>query len=174
MTWKAYSLLSGAGVIATFLMSVPASPVERSAPARKPDARARAASDIQELAVRLQSRVQAERAYQQPARNPFRFSARSSAPQAVGAASPVVAPVTAPPPVEPLPTPLPEMSLLGMTADQVGGVEQRTAILKTAQGVLLLKAGDAAGSGYTVSTIAEGVVELKSGDGSTRRITFKP
>jgi hypothetical protein len=174
MTWKAYLLVSsGAGVLATVLVSPPASPTERPTPARKAGAsRNKATSDIQQLAVQLQSRVQVEKAYRQPARNPFRFSARNSAPPRAVSATPAA--VTQPPPAAPAPPPLAEFSLLGMTADLVDGVTQRTAILKTAQGVVLVKVGDAAGSGYTVDSVSEGAVELKSADGTTRRISFKP
>lgn len=168
MTWKSYTLVSGVGVIATYLVSAPPTITSR-APARAPAAHTRAASDIQELAVRLQARVQAETTFRRPARNPFRFIARPQPAPVVTLSSPLPVAEIALPPA------LPPVALLGMAVDDVDGVEQRTAIVKTASDVVLVRVGDAVEGGYTVSKIEEGAIELRStADGAIRRISFTP
>jgi hypothetical protein len=171
MNWKSYVLVSGAGVIATYLVSGPPRPVETTA-ARQTQARPAVSIDIQEQAVRLQSRSRAQRLYSRPLRNPFSFSARpvSRASDAAGASTAAAAAA----PAAPMP-PRPVISLVGVASDDVDGAVQRTAILSTGQGVLLVREGEAVGADYTVATVEEGAVELIStADGSRRRITFKP
>jgi len=169
MTWKSYALVSGVGVIATYLVSSPPPLVDRSSARRAQAAPAQATADIQELAVRLQTRVQAETAFRQPARNPFRFAA----PRQAAPAASVPLPVASLPPSAPLPTPMP-MSLLGMASDDVDGVEQRTAIVKTGDDVVLVRVGESV-AGYTVTKIEAAGIELTSAtDGSIRRLAFRP
>jgi hypothetical protein len=171
MTWKSYVLASG-GVIATYLASVPVRPVEDVPAPRRVATRPSAAADIQEQAVRLQARTRQRSPYREPSRNPFRFSARSAPSRAVVEAPWAVAPspvvVTTPVPVPPV------ISLSGVAADEVGGAIQRTAILSTPGGVLLVREGDAVGAEYTVGKIFENAVDLIATDGSVRRVSFRP
>lgn len=172
MTWKSYALASGAGVIATYLASGPVRQVEDVPAPPRVATRPSAATDIQEQAVRLQARARPQGLYREPVRNPFRFSTRSAAPSAA-----LDAPVGAAPPaaVGTIPAPvLPVISLSGVASDEVGGAIQRTAILSTTGGILLVKEGDAVGAEYTVGKILENSVELVATDGSVRRISFKP
>ncbi len=172
MSWKSYVLVSGAGLIGTYFLSTPATPEPGAPVSRRVVAeQVRAAGDIQELAVRLQARVRAEVAFREPARNPFRFSPRPT-PREAAPASVVAAPAAA---VAPAPPALPFLALIGVAADDVEGVTQRTAIISTGQSVLLVRDGDAVGAGYTVRRVEEGAVDLTStADGSGRRLTFTP
>ena len=164
--------MSGAGVIGTYLLSTPMAPEPSPAvPRRVVAAQAQAAGDIQELAVRLQAGVRAEVAFREPERNPFRFSSRADPPKTtpeLEPAAPAAAAVPAPPA-------LPVLSLIGVAADDVDGVIQRTAIISTGQSVLLVREGDAVGAGYTVLKVEEGAVDLTStADRSVRRLAFTP
>jgi hypothetical protein len=174
MTWKSYVLASGATLIATYLASGPVTQPETAQPASRASTRTNAAIDIEEQAVRLQSRLRAQTSYVGPSRNPFRFNGRrASSPgngEGIGATEPRVAasPLTLPPAP-------PTIKLSGVAADVVDGSTQLTAILSTPQGVLLVKEGDAAGPLYRVAKIEDSAVELVSvADGSTRRLSFKP
>src|SRR5262245_22274661 len=82
MTWKSYSVVSSATVLAGWLASsspsnMPAgsAPAERAAPA----APSAADSDIEQQAMRLQAQVRRETAYREPDRNPFQFGSRRTA-----------------------------------------------------------------------------------------------
>jgi hypothetical protein len=174
MTWKAYALASGATLIATYLASGPVTQLETAQPALGTSARPTAGSDIEEQAVRLQSRLRARASYAEPSRNPFQFNGRraSNAGNGESIAAPASAVAASP---LPLPPALPVIRLSGVAADVVDGSTQLTAILSTPQGVLLVKEGDAAGPLYRVAKIDETAVELVSvTDGSTRRLSFKP
>jgi hypothetical protein len=173
MTWKSYALASGATLIATYLASGPVTQPETAQPASRASTRTNAANDIEEQAVRLESRLRARSSYTEPARNPFRFNGRraSSAGNGAGLAT-AEPPIASPPPPPPAP---PVMKLSGVAADVVDGRTQLTAILSTPQGVLLVKEGDAAGPLYRVTKIEDTAIELVSvADGSTRRLSFKP
>jgi Tfp pilus assembly protein PilP len=174
MTWKSYALASGVTLIATYFASGPVAQPEKARPASRAPARANAENDIEEQAVRLQSRLRAQTSYAEPSRNPFRFNARrtssTGAGNGVAATEPsvVASPLTLPPAP-------PAIKLSGVAADVVDGSTQLTAILSTPQGVLLVKEGDAAGPLYRVAKIEDSAVELVSVvDGSTRRLSFKP
>ena len=164
MTWKSYVLVSGAGVVATYLVSPPMSRPDAPTLARPAASRMEVASDIEEQAVRLQTRLRRQAPYQDPARNPFRFSQRrtqrtAAFPEAAAAAAPVTAP-----PVRQLPA----IALVGIAEDETAG---RTAILKTSQGIVFVKMGDAVGGEYTVRAIESGAIDLVGTDGAVRRIT---
>jgi hypothetical protein len=171
MTWKAYALVSSAGMIATYFVSVPSRPVEPPAPRIKA-AQVQATTDIQELSLRLGAKVRAAAAFGAPARNPFRFGVRQPVRRQVAAAP---AAVLQPAALISVVAPVPPVSLLGIAADDVDGMVQRTAIVKTSQGVLLVRTGDAVGADYKVSKVEDEAVELTStADGAVRRISFKP
>lgn len=175
MTWKAYAAVSGATVLAGWLASAPPANVPAgAAPAssRPGSRRASASSDIEQEASRLQARTRREALYTQPQRNPFRF----------GAARPIVSrdidvPEPAPPdtpliPAAPIPPPV---SLSGIAEDQVNERVERTAILSSAAGVLLVREGDDVLGQYRVAKIEGEAIELvKLSDGSTLRLGLKP
>jgi hypothetical protein len=165
MTWKSYAIVSGAGLVATYLASwAPTPSSERNVITPEQAVRSStAASDIENEAARLQVRVRAEAAYRDPSRNPFRFgivpvaprpAARPSAPAEPAAAAPVV-------------TASPVIILSGIASDIVNGVTERTAILSRDGQVLLVRAGDSAGPDHRVRTIETDAIELEStSDGS--------
>jgi hypothetical protein len=179
MTWKSYVLASG-GLLATYVASGPVRPAQDvAAPRRVAAARANAATDIQEQAMRLQARERQRGtgAFRPPSRNPFRFSMRPAPARVVveSSAPPVAltAPVRVPPAITP-PVITPVITLSGVATDDVGGTLQRTAILSTGGGVLLVREGDAVGADYKVAKIDEAWVDLVATDGSVRRVSFKP
>ena len=175
MTWKAYTAVSGATVLAGWLVSAPPSNApDTSAPARsQPTSRqATLPSDIEREAMRLQARVRREAEYAQPQRNLFRFGAarpiagrQADVPEAASPADTFVPAVPPPPPV----------SLSGIAEDQVDLRVERTAILSSPVGVLLVKEGDQVLGQYRVSRIESEAVELvKLADGTTLRLGLKP
>ena len=175
MTLKSYLLLSGGGLLATYLVtSQPGVTPER--PAARTTARSAPATvDIQEEAARLETRVRQEVEYREPSRNPFVFGAR----QAARPSAPAVhVPVDAPPPVEPE---APPIRLLGVASAD----GKRTAFLATPQGLVEVREGDtvtqdlSAGtperrSFYRVGRIEEDAVELVGSDGTSRRLLLRP
>lgn len=174
MTWKAYAAVSGATVLAGWMASAPPSTAPETAAPARPRTSSRvspAASDIQQLATRLQARVRRETVYAEPERNPFRFGAARPVPRAGGDAledSPAVE--TLPP----VPPPL-AVSLSGVAEDQVGQRVERTAILSSPEGVLLVHEGDDVLGQYRVAKIESDAVELvKIVDGAPLRLTFRP
>jgi len=173
MTWKVYAAVSGATVLAGWLASTPPSNAPGTgAPARgqATPPRAMPSSDIEREAMRLQARVQREAVYTQPQRNPFRFgAARSVASPGVDlpeAASPTGTTVPAVPPPPPV-------SLAGIAEDQVEQRVERTAILSSPEGVLLVHEGDDVLGQYRVAKIESEAVELvKRADGTTVRLSL--
>ena len=69
------------------------------------------------------------------------------------------------------------VSLAGIAEDEIddpgGSRIERTAILSTPDGVLLVREGDDVLGLYRVVTIESGAVELERADGTTFRIGFK-
>lgn len=174
MTWKSYAAVSGATVLAGWLASAspanaPTGAASASRQAAQPEVSA--ASDIQQQAIRLQARLRAERAFREPERNPFRFGPRGTA--GAGAARTVAQPEPpAPPPVEARPAG-PLVSLSGIAEDRIGAGVERTAILSSPAGVLLVREGDEILGYYRVGRIEAEAVELIAiGDASTRRLTL--
>jgi hypothetical protein len=168
MTWKSYAAVSGATVLAGWLASAPPSNVPaRSGPAqpRSTPRTPAAGSDIEEQAARLQTRMQQPTVYSEPSRNPFRF----------GAASPSLRSDEAPIPRAPAaPAPLPPpVSLSGIAEDQVEGRVERTAVLSSPAGVLLVREGDDVLGEYRVAAIeSDAVILVKVADGSTMRLSL--
>src|SRR6187551_276960 len=120
MNWKSTAAVSGAGVVLTWLANGPAQqgPVSPRSAAVRPAA-TRPASDIQEQAERLRSRMHPSSGYDAPSRNPFRFGAK---PTSIAPARTLAPEVVAP--VAPLP---PAIKLAGIAADVVGDRLERTA-----------------------------------------------
>ena len=175
MTWKSYALVSGAGIVATYLASGPPAIVpQRTVPVAQRAATppATPAFDIQKQASRLQVRTRQEteyREYREPSRNPFRFGARPAA-----ARAPVSQPaVTEPPAAVPVPPP-PSIKVSGIETNTVEGVKQRSALLITSAGVVKVREGDAVGAEYHVARIEDDAVDLVAADGSHRRISLRP
>jgi hypothetical protein len=172
MTWKSYAAVSGATVLAGWLASSPPSNTPTTGTTRassaEPRRRAPAATDIAEQAARLQSRMQVARAYTEPQRNPFRFAERVRAAPNPG---PQGAEVT-PPPIDVAP-PGPRISVAGIAEEQRDGRMERTAILSSPMGVLLVHEGETILDYYRVGTIEAETVELvRLSDGTSTRLTF--
>jgi hypothetical protein len=165
MTWKVTALVSGAGLVATWLASVPsptvAPQVLRPASSAQPSGAPPAASlEIQELADRLARRRQPPDQSVRPARDPFRFAADR------GSFRPDSAPPAVPVEVAPAPAD-PVIRLSGVAMDLVGAAEVWTAILTTPAGLVLAREGEAASPGWTVTTIQAERVTILRPDGST-------
>lgn len=174
MHWKSYAAVSGATVLAGWLASAPPSnaPAAVQAPAaqRQPPADANAPTDIEMQAMRLQARLRAERAYAEPGRDPFRFAPRRR-PAAVEREQP--AGDATPPAVNAVP-PAPMVSLSGIAEDQVDGRAERTAVLSSPAGVLLVREGEQILGYYRVARIEAEAVELVAiGDGTTTRLVLR-
>ena len=165
MNWKSTVLISGAGLVGTWLMSLPA--VAPTTTATRPATATPAAApvqatDIQHEADRLAARVHAGGPLGPSTRNPFQFVVK-----------PVPAPASAP--VVSLPRPVsvsvapvgPRVSLVGVASDVVDGVSVRSAILSVDGVVTIVKAGDDVGGLFRVETVDPEVVDLqRTGDGS--------
>jgi hypothetical protein len=175
MSWKSYAVVSGATVLAGWLASTPPSSAPESAASvgRLPAAaRGVPGSEIEHEAERLQVRVRREVEYTQPQRNPFRFGGgRPSVDRGGDLPSPD-------PPVQPsvaipiAPPPPPPVSLSGIAEDQDGQRVERTAILSSPSGVLLVHEGDAVLGDYRVARIESEAVELQKTDGTILRLTL--
>src|SRR4051812_47906953 len=97
MTWKGTVLVSGAGLLATWLASAPSTHPAAPARAVRPSATSRPPADIVYEAERLRARMHVVTEYTRPSRNPFRFGeARPSRP--AGTQAPLV-PEIAPGPI---------------------------------------------------------------------------
>lgn len=178
MNWKATAAVSGATLLAGWLAAAPPEQSPSSAaPARPPSSPnvPAAAADIQEQATRLQARLRPGADYRDPERNLFQFGSRARAERAATSYAP---PVAAPAPVEsfvPQPTPPMPVTLSGVASDQVGDRTERTAILSSPAGVLLVREGDDVLGIYRVARVGEDAVELlRLADGATVRIALKP
>jgi hypothetical protein len=162
MTWKGTAVVSGAGLLATWLAATPPAGV---APAPAPNAAPGSrASEIEREADRLQIRVRSEVDYTAPSRNPFRFGERTAPTPPAGAPSSRPPTFYAPPEPEPV-----RMTFAGMAADIVDGREVRTAILSTPTGLAYVKEGEQV-AGFTVRAVTENGVDLVKADGSTLQL----
>ena len=174
MTWKSYAAVSGAGLLATYLVSAPPTHTPGRVPAARSAAdagAARVSDDIEDQAARLGSRVRDEVAFRPPARNPFRFGARTPPPRSAATPPPVSEAPLAPEPVAPPPPPA--IRLTGIAASKVNGEPQRVALLLTQQGVVEARAGEMAGA-YRVVRVDEDAVEVVGPDGIARRLSLRP
>lgn len=176
MTWKAYSAVSGATVLAGWLglASTPPSNAPEGRVTALRDASSPGAGtslDIEREAMRLQARVRREVAYAEPRRNLFRFGAA----RAIG--RPMVEPPTDAAPAQPSmrAVPPPALSLAGIAEDQVEQRVERTAILSSPDGVLLVREGDDVLGQYRVEAIeGEAVALVRHLDGTTLRLGLRP
>lgn len=177
MNWKSTVLVSGAGVVATWVASIvpPAqhvsAPQERSAPTT-------GASDVSDEIVheaeRLAARLHPQVAYQEPARNPFRFAGRARA-AAPGTLTPAQPEMSDEPLAEIPETPTLRVNLTGVIEDTTGGTVVRTAVLSTSGDVLLVKEGDVVAGQYNVTAITATTVELtRESDGVVVRLAIRP
>ena len=158
MTWKSYAAVSGATVLAGWFASTPPSNTPThatSGSASRPRATTSVSSDIEQQAVRLQARGRADHPFAESQRNPFRFEARAAASHRETVIEPRPAEPTAP--VEP---PRPMVSVSGIAEDQVDGRTERTAILSSPAGILLVHEGDEVLGRYRVARIEGEAVEL--------------
>ena len=173
MTWKSYAAVSGATVLAGWLASSPPSNTTEGAAVRsRPAPRRRAApdSDIEQQATRLQSRLHAVRAFAEPQRNPFRFAARTEASSNGAEPEPVVEPPTSPVDLTPA---APRVSVAGIAEEQIDDRIERTAVLSSPMGVLLVREGEEVLGYYRVTHIDADAVELVGiNDGTTTRLTL--
>lgn len=177
MTWKTYAAVSGATVLAGWMASsqpsnapAPSASVQRrSAASTAPTA---AGADIEEQAARLQARLRQDTTYREPARNPFRFGAGEVTGSAPSPRS------EAPPPVEtivPALPPPPPIRLAGIAEDRAGDRVERTAVLSSPSGVLLVHEGDTVLGQYRVARIDADAVELMTlSDSTSIRLTLRP
>jgi hypothetical protein len=180
MTWKTYTAVSGATVLAGWLASSPPSnaPAPAAASRRTPAsaASATAGSDIEEQAARLQARLRQEPAYRDPARNPFRFGERE-VPRPAPSASPApktLEPTAIEPVTAALPPP-PPVTLSGIAEDRSGDGVERTAVLSSQAGVLLVREGETVLGRYRVTRIEANAVELTDTlGGPAVRLTIRP
>ena len=173
MTWKSYTVVSGATVLAGWLASTPPAHAPSSSagkpdpPSRSSSAAASVPSDIEQQALRLQARTRPDRGYAEPHRNPFRFSVARPGPSngPVEATRPIEPAVVLPPPVL--------VTLSGVAEDRVGERIERTAILSSPEGVLLVREGEEVLGQYRVATIESEAVQLvKLADGSRSRLSL--
>lgn len=179
MDWKSTAVISGAGILATWVFSMPATHPSATvgvAPSiRALQGTAAASIDIQREAARLQMRVHhapSDVASSESSRNPFRFGgrpARAAATRPVGTSAPAQ-----PAPVIPQAPPPPRLTLDGIATDMVGDQPQRTAMLNTDAGVVLAREGDDVAGQFRVTKIATDAVELvKISDGSVLRLALR-
>ena len=184
MTWKAYAAVSGATVLAGWFASAPPSSFPNrgvpdssaAAPGQITPRRATPSPDIEREATRLEARVRREVAYTQPQRNPFRFGAARSrvslAADLGGDAAEASSLAETPIPAVPF---APPVSLAGIAEDRVEQRVERTAILSSRDGVLLVHEGEDVLGQYRVAKIESEAVELVShADGTTLRLGFRP
>ncbi|MDA1183693.1 MAG: hypothetical protein O2930_03495 [Acidobacteria bacterium] len=187
MTWKAYAAVSGATVLAGWVVSAPppSGVPDPGIAARDIQSHAVAAtpSEIEREAARLAARLRLESAYARPERDPFRFGAarpRASVPaDPVGDQGDITAPAAAGP-AETVPDsrPAPLVSLAGVAEDRREGPDgpsvERTAVLSAPDDVLLVREGDEVLGLYRVVRIESDAVELQRADGTTLRLGFQP
>ena len=170
MDWKSTAVISGAGILATWFFSMPVAPTPTAPAANRVSAQRAAPAadssiDIQREAARLQARVRTDGQYAAPLRNPFRFGNRRvpAAATSRALAAPTTVPVSLPP----------KILLDGIATDVIDGQEQRTAILNTNAGMLLVKIGEQV-AGYRVEKIGTDAVDLvKTSDGSVLHVAFR-
>ena len=172
MTWKSYTAVSGATVLAGWLASSPPSNAPGTTAGSPAQAQRRppaAATDIEQQAERLQSRMRTVREYAEPQRDPFRFAERA---QRAVRNEPAFEPAAPIEPVELEPAG-PRITVSGIAEEQMDGQVRRTAVLSSPMGVLLVREGEDVLGYYRVSRIeAEAVEFVTIGDGSAVRMSL--
>lgn len=158
MDWKTTAVMSGFGIVATWMASAPLVPPRApvgSVPV--PPTTQVVASPIEQEAARLARGLDLQARPGPPSRNPFRFGVATPAPTVAPAASVVPAAAAAPTAAAHA---VPSLSLAGIAEDVVEGTIVRTAILSGPSGIVLARVGDVVTEGYRVSSIEAGAVEL--------------
>jgi len=170
MTWKSYIVMSGAGLLATYLASAPpaVAPQPTSAPNNPSAPVAAPILDIRLPA--LQQDRQSAGEYKGASRDPFRFVERAARGARVPRDEPAAPPVI---PIPPAPEP-PAIRLSGIATRRVDGAPQRTAILITAQGVVQAREGELVASDYRVTRVEDDAVELNGPEGVILRLPLRP
>jgi hypothetical protein len=149
--------MSGGGVLATYLVSLaPGIEPRQAGSTAVPAVSVSGAVDLSAQADRLRARVGQVPPYREPARDVFHFGAT---PRRVSPA-PVVRALETPPPAPSSPKPL--FSLAGVASESSDGVTERTAILSSIHGVLLVHDGDSIEGGFRVVTIEDDAVTVES------------
>jgi hypothetical protein len=172
MTWKTTVVMSGAGLVATWLAAAP--PTEPAAPLASASVpTATVVSPIEREAARLARGLAYQARLGVSARNPFRFD---SVDGPVGDGDVVVAPLEAPlAVVEPSAAPATtRLSLVGIATNLVDGATERTAIVTGPTGVVLAGVGDSVGDGYRVMSIEADAVDLVRDDNAQLTIRLRP
>jgi hypothetical protein len=163
MTWKLYALASGGGLLATYLVShAPGiEPRQTGSPIVPQAVSATGAVDLTAEAERLSHRVGGITPYHQPARDAFRFGAvaRRVPPRP---AAPLLETALPPPPPRPL------FSLAGIATETSADGPERTAILSSLRGVLLVHEEDIVEGGFRVVAIEDEAVTVESTADGTR------
>ena len=120
--------------------------------------------------MRLQSRLRAERAYSAPQRDLFRFADREAAGSDLAERGPI--PELPTEPVDLGPT-APALTVAGIAEEQLDSRVERTAILSSPMGVLLVREGEEILGYYRVTRIDAEAVELAGlADGVSLRLTL--
>ena len=172
MNWKSTVVISGVGLVGTWLMSSPAvAPIP--APALQgatPTAAVVPSADIQREADRLAARVHTDGALGPSTRNPFQFApepipSAASVPSRVPDLVPSV-------PIQARPSG-PRVTLVGVASDVVGGTEVRRAILSADGVVTIASAGDEVAGQFLVEKVDQEVVDLqRTSDGTRLTLTL--
>jgi hypothetical protein len=159
MQWKMTAAMSGIGLVATWMASVPP-PAPRAplAAALEVAPAPAVVTPIEAEAARLARGLDYEARLGASSRNPFRFGATASAAALPAAADPAVGPAA----VRAL-GPAVTFGLAGIATEVIDGAEVRTAILSGADGVRLARVGDTV-NGYRVVAIAAAAVTLAGPD----------
>lgn len=165
MTWKLY-VLAPVGALAAYLVS----PGSESTPDARNvfDVSAPMTDEIAigQLADSLRVRVAEAVEFQDPARDPFRFGVAPAPPEAEAPVQSSVEPVH---PVVAAPS-RPPFGLAGIATDTRNGQTERTAILTSLQGVLLVREGATIDGGYRVVSIDDGAVVVEAMEDGTRTV----
>jgi hypothetical protein len=175
MSVKGTALLSGATVLATWLVSAPVPPSAVTTPVRALAARRQEAplpvEDLGPEAERLARRVADMAAFGAPTRDLFRFRA---APLAARVKVPVAPEVSLAPIAAVAPVP-PPFVLTGIAEDQQGDVMVRTAIVSGPGNLWLVKAGDTLDGRFQVVAVEADAVDIIRADtGAAIRLSFRP
>jgi hypothetical protein len=163
MNWKSTALVSGAGVLATWLASVP-SPVEPPRQTAAPVAAqvVKSDDDIDALARELAARADVVAAFTRPLRNPFRFGPVRVGPR-VEEAPAAPAEIQAAAPAAPAG---PTFRLVGVALDRVDDQDVWTAIVNAGGDVVLARKGDEIAPGVRVTDVSAESATLGRDDGT--------
>lgn len=111
--------------------------------------------------------------YRAPARNPFWFGSRDV--RDALPAGPAGSEPRDPAPAESMAPAPPAVTLSGVAEDRVGERVERTAVLSSPGGVLLVREGDEVLGQFRVASIERDAIELKRlTDGGSVRLTLRP